>query len=167
MKLALIALRDAPQLLDFEQRNKLWFDQFIPPREDDFYCLKGVKNHIREFLLDYHCNELMPMLIKDNDNKIVGRINVSNIDSDKGIAHLGYRVGQETINQGVAKWAVAQIETLLKARHIHTLYAYAATNNLASQKVLTSNGFEPVKVVHDYAELHGNMIDCIEYRTRF
>ncbi|MCG9750206.1 GNAT family N-acetyltransferase [Vibrio brasiliensis] len=164
MKLTLIALSDAQQLLDFELDNKLWFEQFIPPRESDFYSVEGVKQHIREFLLDYHCNELVPMLIKSDDNKILGRLNVSNIDSKKAVAHLGYRVGHQAINQGVAKWAVSQLSKVLKGKRVKTIYAYAATTNPASQKVLTSNGFEAVKVVSNYAELHGEMIDCIEYR---
>ncbi|MGD8234342.1 GNAT family N-acetyltransferase [Vibrio sp. TRT 1302] len=166
MKLALISLRDAKQLLDFELSNKQWFEQFIPPREDGFYCLEGVQAHIREFLLDYRCNQLVPLLIKDTDNKIIGRINVSNIDTKRRIGHLGYRVGQASINQGVAKWAVEQLATYIQGKSVDTLYAYAATNNPASQKVLTGSGFESVKVVHNYAELNGEMIDCIEYRLR-
>lgn len=164
MKLALIKLSDAQQLLDFELSNKQWFEQFIPPREDDFYSLAGVEQHIREFLLDYHCNELIPMLIKSSDNKIIGRINVSNIDRVKGIAHLGYRVAQEAINRGVAKWAVSQLGTVLQGTKVQTIYAYASTSNPASQKVLVSSGFESVKLVENYAQLHGEMIDCIEYR---
>lgn len=164
MKLSLITLKDAEALLAFELCNQSWFEAFIPPREEGFYTLKGVQQHIREFILDYKCNEMMPMLIKDESNQIIGRINVSNIDTAKQTAYLGYRVGQAFTNQGVAKWAVSEATKTLKSRGVSTLIAYAATGNPASQRVLTSSGFEAVKVVHNYAQLNGKPIDCVEFR---
>lgn len=59
MHLSLIDLSDALALLEFERQNKDWFDQFIPPREVEFYSLNGVKQHIRELLLDYHSHEML------------------------------------------------------------------------------------------------------------
>ena len=108
MNLSLVDLSDARALLEFECQNKDWFDQFIPPREPDFYSMNGVKQHIRELLLDYHSHEMLPMLIKDS-GQIVGRLNVFEIEYDKGSAQLGYRVGQEYVNKGIAHWAVSTI----------------------------------------------------------
>jgi len=164
VKLSLITLKDAEELLEFELSNQAWFDAFIPPREEGFYSKQGVQQHIREFLLDYQCNEMVPLLIKNDQNQIIGRVNLTNIDSVRRTAHVGYRVGKASINQGVAKWAVSEVAKIVKDKGIHKLYAYAAMENPASQKVLTSNGFQPVKVVHDYAELHGKSIDCIEFK---
>lgn len=164
MQLSLIRLKDAEELLAFELANQTWFEQFIPPREQEFYTKSGVEQHIREFLLDYQCNEMLPLLIKDNNDQIIGRLNVTNIDTIRRTAHLGYRVGQASTKQGVAKWAVAEVVNMLRDKGIKKLFAYAATGNPASQKVLTNNNFLPVKVVHDYAELHGELIDCIEFK---
>ncbi|KJY83829.1 GCN5 family acetyltransferase [Vibrio galatheae] len=164
MKLSLIALKDADTLLAFEIDNQHWFEQFIPPREKEFYSQEGVTQHIREFLLDYQCNEMIPLLIKTLEGEIVGRINVTNINSVKRSAHLGYRIGQDFTNQGVAKWAVAEVTKIIKARGVKRLFAYAATSNPASQRVLTQTGFCQGKVVKDYTELHGKSIDCVEYR---
>lgn len=164
MKLALLNLKDAAELLKFEQENREWFERFIPPREVGFYTLSGVQQHIREFLLDYHCGEMLPLLIKTDQGEIIGRVNVTNMSSNSPNAHLGYRVGQSSVNQGVAKWAVAQLPALLKRHSIERLYAYAQTNNLASQKVLLASGFVYTKRVANFAELHGKPIDCLEYR---
>lgn len=166
MKLSVITLQDAQALLDFELDNQAWFEQFIPPREEGFYTLAGVKQHIREFLLDYRCNEMIPLLIKSEQGAIIGRINITNIDSNKRCAHLGYRIAKSSINQGVAKWAVAEAKKLLREQNLLMLFAYAATNNPASQQVLLGNGFKQVKLVKNYAELNGEPLDCIEFRLR-
>lgn len=166
MKLSLITLKDAKELLVFELENQTWFEQFITPRQQDFYSLKGVQQHIREFLLDYQCDEMIPLLIKNAHDQIIGRVNVTNIDQVRSCAHLGYRVGKAAVNQGVAKWAVSEVTEMVKAKGIRHLIAYAALENLASQRVLTSNGFVSEKVVHGYAELHGSPIDCIEFKRK-
>ncbi|WP_038176497.1 GNAT family N-acetyltransferase [Vibrio pacinii] len=164
MKLTLINLNDAQALLEFEITNKQWFEQFIPPREQHFYSLVGVKQHIREFLLDFKCNEMIPLLIKSDNNRIIGRINITNIDGNKRIAHLGYRVGKSEIKQGVAKWAVSEVIDMLKKQNIKQLYAYAEIRNVASQSVLSANGFSKVRLVKNFAKLHGQAIDCLEYK---
>lgn len=164
MKLTVINLNDAQALLEFEVTNQQWFEQFIPPRESDFYSLSGVKQHIREFLLDFKCNEMIPLLIKSDDNRIIGRVNITNIDGNKRIAHLGYRVGKSEIKQGVAKWAVSEVINILKKRKIEQLYAYAEVSNIASQKVLTTNQFNQLRIVENFAKLHGKPIRCIEYQ---
>ena len=64
IKLELLDLKDSQQLLDFEQQNRDWFEQFIPPREDNFYSSEGVVSHIQEFLLDYKCRQLLPLLMQ-------------------------------------------------------------------------------------------------------
>lgn len=166
MKLALLNLKDAAELLKFEQENREWFERFIPPREVGFYTLSGVQQHIREFLLDYHCSEMLPLLIKTDQGEIIGRVNVTNMSSNSPNAHLGYRVGQSSVNQGVAKWAVGQVSSLLRKHNISRLYAYAQTTNLASQKVLQASGFVFTKRVDNFAQLHGQPINCYEYRLK-
>lgn len=163
IKLELLSLSHAEQLLDFELKNKGWFEQFIPPREQDFYCPEGVQTHIEHFLLEYKCHQLLPLIIRTSIGSIAGRLNFTNVDLKKGTAHVGYRVGKAFTSQGVAKTALARGMSVLKKRGIKRLFAYAEVNNMASQKVLTSNGFTKVRVVEDYAKLNGQSIDCIEY----
>ncbi|MDN3685806.1 hypothetical protein QW180_28560 [Vibrio sinaloensis] len=47
--LKLLALESAQQLLEFELDNQKWFEEFIPPRESEFYSLDGVIDHIQHF----------------------------------------------------------------------------------------------------------------------
>lgn len=162
MHLSLINLSDALSLLEFERQNKDWFDQFIPPREAEFYSLNGVKQHIRELLLDYHSHEMLPMLIKDG-KQIVGRINVSEIEHGKRSALLGYRVGQEHINQGVAKWAVSKMIEQLSDMGINQVVAHASPDNPASCRVLEKNGFVSTELIENFACVSGEAIHCYKY----
>ena len=162
MNLSLVDLSDARALLEFECQNKDWFDQFIPPREPNFYSMNGVKQHIRELLLDYHSHEMLPMLIKDS-GQIVGRLNVFEIEYDKGSAQLGYRVGQEYVNKGIANWAVSTIIDQLSDMGIVRLFAHASPENPASCRVLEKNGFVSIELVENFAYLNSKAIHCYKY----
>ncbi|RSD28324.1 GNAT family N-acetyltransferase [Vibrio pectenicida] len=164
MHLELLSEGWSEQLLQFELQNKEWFESMIPSREIDFYSLEGVKEHIQLFLLEYKAKTLIPMLIVDDSGIILGRVNVSNVDYRKKLGHIGYRVGKNFTNRGLAKFAVANMTRIVEKLEILELVAYASTTNLASQKVLLANGFKPIDLVSNYAELNGNPINCIEFQ---
>lgn len=163
IKLSLIKVSDAKALLDFELSNRDWFEQFIPPREQEFYSLEGVTLHIQEFLLEYKCHQLVPLLIKDSEHQIIGRLNFTNVSLKKGTAHVGYRVGRDAISKGVATSALAIAIEELASKGIKRLFAYADVNNVASRKVLAANNFTKVRIIEHFAELHGKPIHCIEF----
>ncbi|WP_341665631.1 GNAT family N-acetyltransferase [Vibrio sp.] len=164
MRLELLSKKYDKKLLEFELENRDWFESMIPPREPEFYSLQGVTEHIQLFLLEHQARTLIPMLIIDDKGNLVGRINVSNIDSNKNQAHIGYRVGKVFTNRGVAKYAVANMVRIVEKFGINELLAYASTGNIASQRVLKTNGFKANRLVSNYAELHGVPIDCIEFK---
>lgn len=56
---------------------------------------------------------------------------------------IGYWIGREFWNRGIASAALAEA---LKEIKIRPLYAEAANHNLASKRVLEKNGFEPLDV---------------------
>ncbi|MFM2586759.1 GNAT family N-acetyltransferase [Vibrio sp. TBV020] len=163
IKLELLSLSEAEQLLQFELENKLWFEQFIPPRDNSFYSIEGVRAHIQEFLLEHKCEQLLPLVIKTATGSIAGRINFTNVNRTKGTAHVGYRVGKAFTSKGLAKTALSCGLSVLQGKGIHRVFAYAEVSNIASQKVLTSNGFTKVRIVENYAKLNGSSIDCIEF----
>lgn len=161
--LKLLALESAQQLLEFELDNQKWFEEFIPPRESEFYSLDGVIDHIQHFLLEYKCHQLLPLLICNANGDIMGRLNFTNVDLTKRTAHVGYRVGKAFLSRGVAKTALRKGLIAMAEKGIKRVFAYVDENNPASQKVLLANGFVKVRVVEDYAILRGEPIHCIEY----
>ncbi|PMK15759.1 GNAT family N-acetyltransferase [Vibrio splendidus] len=163
--LHLLQPNDASALLDFEVENREWFEQFVPAREDSFYSNEGVAEQITSFLTEYENGEMIPMLIKDANGTICGRINVRDIDQNAGSGELGYRVGRPFASKGIASNAVRKLLIYL-AEHSSLKYvdAYALVGNVGSNKILSNTGFDLVERVESYAVFKGKAQDAHYYR---
>ena len=166
MELRLLSRLDSRALLLFETENRAWFESHINPREVSFYSDDGVKKHIEEYLSQHQRKAMLPMLIVDDSGEIAGRINLTDINLVRREAYLGYRIGEKFAGRGIAKRAVEKIIQLANELNLQTLIAFASVDNIASQKVLTYNGFVDVKQHANFAEVQGNSVDCIEYHYR-
>ncbi|SDH90287.1 ribosomal-protein-alanine N-acetyltransferase [Vibrio xiamenensis] len=157
---------DADALLAFEKHNQAWFELNIPPREASFYSKRGVRNQIAFFLREYRAGRMLPMLILSGDT-IIGRINLSEINTNIGEATLGYRIGEQHTRQGVASFATqAVLELAQRDYAVHTFYALASVDNPGSRRVLEKSGFEEVGLLRNHADVQGQAVDCIEYIKR-
>ncbi len=165
MQLLPLHIQHAKPLLEFELSNRDWFESHIAPRATDFYHLTGVQTHIAELLLNQTLGKALPYLIVNQHQTIVGRVNLHNIHDGK--AFLGYRVGEKYIGRGVAKSAVSQMINIAEQHPITQLIAIASVQNLASQSVLTSQGFTAKSQLTNFTQVQGTMLDCIEYQLSF
>ncbi|MGO2514031.1 GNAT family N-acetyltransferase [Marinomonas polaris] len=163
MELRLLSRSDSRALLLFETENRTWFEAHINPREVSFYSDEGVKKHIEEFLSQHQRKAMLPMLIIDDTGEIAGRINLTDINLVSHEAYLGYRMGEKFAGRGIAKRAAEQITQLANELNLQKIIAFASVDNIASQRVLTHNGFVEMKTHENFAEVQGNSIDCIEY----
>nr|WP_086938870.1 GNAT family N-acetyltransferase [Thaumasiovibrio occultus] len=164
ISIELISLDDVDALLDFELANRSWFEQYVPPRDESFYTLQGVRSQISEFLSLYANGEMYPMLIRSNSQEICGRINVHRIEPNVYTGELGYRIGQQFTSKGIASQAVGKlVDYLVSEAQLSTLRAIVLCSNEGSRKVLERNGFSKVKGIANYAELNGEVKDAIEY----
>ncbi|MBU2712382.1 GNAT family N-acetyltransferase [Zooshikella harenae] len=164
MHLRLLNEKDDQALLTFELENKNWFESFIEAREPTFYSSEGIQQHIRNFLAQYRKSQRLPLLIISDNNEIIGRINLHQICTKTGSAYLGYRVGQASVNCGVASYAVKQILTLAQQKDIKCIKALASIVNKPSRNVLIKNGFQEKRLILNKAIVNGLQIDCIEYQ---
>lgn len=162
MKLLPLAMEHAPELLNFERKNRDWFEQHVTPREEDFYTLLGVQTHIAELLLDQTLNKAYSTLLLDRYDNLVGRINLANINQGK--AFLGYRLGKQWAKKGLAKKGVKLMIEQARSLKLTRLVALASVSNIASQKVLASQGFKPHHRLKSFTTVQGEVLDCIEYR---
>jgi ribosomal-protein-alanine N-acetyltransferase len=105
---------------------------------------------------------MLPII--DDNGEIIGRINLTDINLVLSEAYLGYRLGEKFTGRGIAKQPVEQIIQQANAFKLHELIAFASVDNIASQRVLTYNGFVDVKQHENFAEVQGENIDCIEYQ---
>ncbi len=166
--LHLLQTSDARELLEFEVDNRDWFEMSVPPREESFYSLSGVEKQIASFLAEYESDEMIPMLIKDEQGIICGRINVRDIDEhgERGErGELGYRVGHSFSSKGIASNAVRKLLIYLAEQSsLKYVDAYALGGNVGSNKILSKAGFGLVERVENYALFKGQNQDANYYR---
>ncbi|CAM4527440.1 GNAT family N-acetyltransferase [Paenibacillus xylanexedens] len=155
---------DIESLYEFEVGNRTFFEEMVPSRGNDYYKPEVFKAK-NESLLDEQAKGLSFFyLIKDENNSILGRINIVNIDDFNKIGFLGYRVGQIHTGKGVAKKALKLLLSTIVDLDIKEIKAKTTTNNIASQKVLEQNGFEHTETNDKEFELNGQMLKFINYR---
>lgn len=153
--------RDAEELFEFEKNNRLFFEQMVPSRGEDYYNFETFKIRHKELLTEQQENKSKFYLIKDNSDKIIGRINLVDIDTTNDIAEVGYRVGQEYGGKGIGARALKLLlETEIIVKKIK---AKTTTNNIASQRVLEKNGFKQVSTSDDEFKMNGEKLQFIDY----
>jgi ribosomal-protein-alanine N-acetyltransferase len=130
----------APAVLAFEVANRAYFAASISDRGDDFFA--QFTNVFNALLAEQEAGVCACYVLVAEDGSVLGRFNLVNIEDHA--AELGYRVAQHAAGRGVATSAVRELCGLAAARHgLRTLRAAVASQNVASQKVLTKAGFVP------------------------
>lgn len=132
---------EAPAVLAFELANRAYFAASVSDRGDEYY--DEFADRYSALLAEQEAGICAFYVLVTEDGSVLGRFNL--YDFKDGTAELGYRVAQHVAGRGVATATVRELCGLAAARHgLRTLRAAAASNNVASQKVLTKAGFVPV-----------------------
>lgn len=132
---------EAPAVLAFELANRAYFAASVSDRGDEYY--DEFTDRYSALLAEQEAGICAFYVLVAEDGSVLGRFNL--YDFKDGTAELGYRVAQHVAGRGVATATVRELCGLAAARHgLRTLRAAAASNNVASQKVLTKAGFVPV-----------------------
>jgi len=159
-----LQLSDAADLLEFELRNRDWFEQFVSPRGERFYSFVAVQDHIRAYLIAKSQGRFHGCLVLDDDNRIIARANLREINIRRGSAEVGYRVDKDSLGRGAASAATRHLIRL--AYHdwqLKQLRGFVSLDNAASARVLQKNGFVQVGVHARMAVLKHGKFDCAEY----
>ena len=154
---------DALHLLDFECVNRRFFEEMIPTRGDEYYVPEIFNKKLAALLDEQFQGVSQFYLIKDQDQKILGRINLVDFDKSREVCHLGYRIGEAHTRQGIASRSLSLLLQSLKDTDISLIKAKTTTNNIASQKVLEKNGFVKVKTSAERFELNDERVNFINY----
>ncbi len=162
MKFEPLTLSHTNKLLDFEIKNKGYFESFIAPRENAFYTKAGVEDHIQQLTNE---DSNLPFVLMDN-SQIIARANLKNIHKN-GSAEIGYRVAQNTIGKGVGSLCVKFLIEKSKNIDIKSLLAYVLDNNKASERVLTKSDFVLNLCLPNYCDHDGQSLHAFQYVLRF
>ncbi|MFJ7406450.1 MULTISPECIES: GNAT family N-acetyltransferase [unclassified Lysinibacillus] len=166
MKITLneLAYHDMENLYAFELENRAYFEKMVPSRGEDYYAFTIFKKK-NILLLDEQAQKLSYFyLIKNELGHIVGRINLTDIDKDQQLGHIGYRVGEKHIGQGIANIALQLLLANVSNQGISQITAKTTTNNIASQKVLEKNGFTYTGTSNEEFTMHGQNVKFVYYR---
>lgn len=157
--------KDGQDLLKFEVDNRRFFEESCISRGDEYYEEDNFKEILKQLIKEQEEGVHYMYLIKDNNDEIVGRINL--VDIIKGYmnkAELGYRISKKHTGRGYGKKAVELI--LGEAYNIHKLHrieAGTSIENLASQKILEGSGFRKVGIYNKYIYVNGKWDDSVIY----
>ena len=157
--------KDGQDLLKFEIDNRSFFEESCMPRGDKYYEENNFKEILKELIKEQEQGIHYMYLIKDNNDEIVGRINlVDIIRGNMNKAELGYRIAKDHNGRGYGKTAVELVlGEALNIHKLHRIEAGTAIENIASQKVLESSGFRKVGIYNKYIYLNGRWDDSVIY----
>ncbi|OCA90821.1 hypothetical protein A8F94_02810 [Bacillus sp. FJAT-27225] len=160
-----ITMKDALELLQFELKNKLFFEKFVPPRAEDYLTLAGIQKSISSMLESRETDEYYLFLIINNQDRIVGRAKVFTIDRVKGSAEIGFRIAEDQAGKGIMSQAVTQLEKIASMRlGLWMLEAVVMEGNLASKRVLEKSGFRSERFMEKALLFNGEKRDAFLYK---
>ena len=150
-----LSLQHGQQLLEFEQRNRQFFERLIAPRPAEFFSQARVVEYISALLNEQAEGLLSPWVLIDSGN-IIARANLHHILPQQGSAYVGYRVDEGMTGRGVATLCLQHLLTVAKARlNLTILYGRVLDNNPASAHILMKQGFTPEKALASPVTIQG------------
>ena len=98
------------------------------------------------------------------NGKLVGVIEIFNVDKKNKNAEIGYWIGMKYQGRGIGSEAVKLIlEFAFKNLKLHKVYARASKGNEPSIHVLEKNGFKIEGKRREHRKLHGKWYGVLEF----
>jgi ribosomal-protein-alanine N-acetyltransferase len=159
---------DLDELLDFELRNRAFFEAHINARPAVYYSADGVRAAIATARREADEDKGYQYLLRDASGALVGRVNLSRVRrAHFHSADLGYRVAESAQGRGVAREGVRQVLALAFGElKLVRVEATARDGNEGSARVLLRNGFSAFGRSRRSFELAGAWHDLVHYERR-
>lgn len=159
----LVTPDDAPVLAELVRTNRDFLAPWEPVRGEDYFTEAGQRVAIHAALAEHAHGRSLPCVMVDGDGAVVGRVNLNNVVRGAfQSASLGYWLAKAAGGRGVATAAVRDITRLAFGElGLHRIQADTLVHNVASQRVLTRNGFVRIGLAPRYLKIEGRWQDCI------
>jgi ribosomal-protein-alanine N-acetyltransferase len=167
MSITRLASIDDAEALEAQVRaNREFLEPWEPLRDESYYTLTAQREQLSRALDSYAVGSMMPLVIVDDDDQLIGRLNINSIIRGAfQSASLGYWVAQSQNGRGVATRAVAEaVEIAFGQLDLHRLQGETLPSNVASQRVLESNGFIRYGFAPTYIKIAGQWQDNVLYQ---
>ncbi|WP_039658359.1 GNAT family N-acetyltransferase [Clostridium tyrobutyricum] len=162
--LSILTPKNAEEVLDYYIRNKEYLRKFEPDRKNKFYTLEMQKKNLMDSYRDFLGGKSVNFGIYKN-KKFIGKIQISNIVI--GVfksAFVGYSIDESHQGNGYMKEALKlTVEYSFNEIKLHRLEASTLVDNIRSQSVLRSCGFEKIGTNKDYLFINGKWRDHITF----
>lgn len=162
MYIKLLEESDTRPLFKFEYENRAWFEKYVPPRPVNYFDIITFSEIMQNLLKEQQNGDCFLYLILD-ENKIVGRVNISEVNGSCG--EIGFRISEDHAGKGLATKAVKML--LEKAFHTHgldQLVAKTTSENIASQRVIKNCGFNFTHEVKSAGIMNNKSFDFYCYK---
>lgn len=165
IRIELVSENNAAEIYSFEINNREYFEETLPSRGEEYYIPQVFEKIIKEIIEEQNRNECYMHVIRNEEGKIVGRINFFSIrGEDNKTAELGYRIGKNEDRKGYATEAVRiAIDKGFKEYNFKKIEAGTALDNIGSQRVLEKNQFVLVNKNEKHVQLNDEWIDSLIY----
>jgi ribosomal-protein-alanine N-acetyltransferase len=159
---------DLDELLDFELRNRAFFEAHINARPAVYYSADGVRAAIATARREADEDKGYQYLVRDASGALVGRVNLSRVRrAHFHSADLGYRLAESAQGRGVAREGVRQVLALAFGElKLVRVEATARDGNEGSARVLLRNDFSAFGRSRRSFELAGAWHDLVHYERR-
>lgn len=164
-RVRLLTQDDAPQLAELTRRNRDFLAPWEPIRGEAWFTDEGQAAAVRRVLDEQQRDLCWPGVILA-EGEIVGRINLNSIVRGAGqYASVGYWVAGDHNGRGLATAAVAAVlELAWTELGLHRVEAGTLVHNVASQRVLTANGFGRIGLAPAYVRIAGRWQDHVLFQ---
>ena len=159
----LVSPDDAAALAALLTDNREFLAPTDPYRADSYYSVAGQDELIEGLLAQHAAGTSLPHVILDDHGVLVGRITLNEIVRGPfQSCSVGYWVAEGATRRGLASAALASMtEIAFGELQLHRIQAGTLTDNAASRKVLTRNGFQRFGRAPAYLKIAGRWQDHI------
>lgn len=164
LRLELVRLAHAAEIIDFELASRAFFAQSVPDRGDDYFDLANMERFLAEIEAEQERGEAFLYLVRNEAGELVGRANL--VDVADGAASMGYRIGAVHGGKGYATEAVRLALAEAASRGIVKVQAMTTVTNLGSQAVLRKNGFVEVEGEPKSLDVNGTQHPAVHFVRR-
>lgn len=114
------------------------------------------KHYDRDF--QKHKTIFLGIYLKGNDNRLVGRVEIFDVDIKINMLTIGYTLSKDYEGKGIATKAVAAlVKYLFEEINVNRIQAFVMTENIKSSRVLLKNSFIKEGIIREgnYWNGHG------------
>ncbi|MGI8314304.1 GNAT family N-acetyltransferase [Halobacillus mangrovi] len=154
---------DAKALYKFEMENRAFFEKWVPIRGEEYYKWEVYKTIHQSLLEEQFQGKSYFYLIKGEDEVILGRVNLIDVEASSKTGHLGYRIGEAYSGKGLVSKALGLLLEKVRELGVNHIEAKTTTSNIASRRILEKNGFTQTATKERNFEMNGESIAFVYY----